>query len=307
MDIERTAFEGIDALEQQFPIIAPAAYLARITPGDTNDPLLLQILPQTQELISTPGYSDDPLEEADASPVKGLIHKYHGRVLLVASSTCAIHCRYCFRRHFPYQENRLQRHQHQQALDYISSDEEIHEVILSGGDPLTLSNSYLRWLVSAIEQLEQVSTLRIHTRLPVVIPDRIDSELLELLSSKSRLNIVFVIHCNHPNELDADVMSAMEKLKQSGITLLNQSVLLRDINDDADVLAALSHRLFECGVLPYYLHLMDPVQGAAHYNVPSEEALDLIANITKVLPGYLVPRLVQEQPGEASKTLVQGR
>ncbi|MDF1642764.1 MAG: EF-P beta-lysylation protein EpmB [Pseudomonadales bacterium] len=300
LDLAEDSFDGVMKLEKQFPIIAPDPYLSRIVKGDPRDPLLLQVLPQAAELISTPGYSDDPLEEANASPVQGLIHKYHGRVLLVASAACAIHCRYCFRRHFPYQENRLQRNQHQQALDYMASNSDVQEVILSGGDPLTLSNSYLSWLIQAITELPQIHTLRIHTRLPIVIPDRVDEGLLELLPS--RLKIVMVVHCNHANELDENVKATMEQLTSAGVTLLNQSVLLKGVNDDAAVLAQLSQRLFECGILPYYLHLLDPVQGAAHFDASEKKAGNLMAAVIKVLPGYLVPRLVRERPGAASKT-----
>ena len=300
LGIAEDSFDGIIKLEKQFPVIVPEPYLSRIVKGNPRDPLLLQVLPQAAELISTPGYSDDPLEEENASPVQGLIHKYHGRVLLVAAAACAIHCRYCFRRHFPYQENRLQRNQHQQALDYIASNSEVQEVILSGGDPLTLSNSYLDWLIQAIAELPQVHTLRIHTRLPIVIPNRIDEGLLELLSN--RLKVVMVVHCNHANELDENVKAAMAQLTSAGVTLLNQSVLLKGVNDDATVLVQLSQRLFECGVLPYYLHLLDPVQGAAHFDVPEKQAGDIMTAVIKILPGYLVPRLIRERPGAASKT-----
>ena len=300
LDLPCDSFEGLEQLEHDFPIIAPMPYVSRIVKGDPRDPLLLQILPDAAELIETAGYSQDPLEEESSSPALGLIHKYHGRVLLIASSTCAIHCRYCFRRHYPYQENRLQRNQHQQALNYIISNHEIHEVILSGGDPLTLSNKYLRWLVDSISDIPQISTLRIHTRLPVVIPDRIDDELLDLLSG--RLKVVLVIHCNHPNEIDQEVGNALTQLSKSGITLLNQSVLLKHINDNADTLAALSHRLFEVGALPYYLHMPDHTQGTAHFDISEAQARSLIISLASILPGYLVPRLVREQPASPSKT-----
>ena len=311
LNLPASSFDAISELDKQFPLIVPEPYLSRIIKGDQRDPLLLQVLPQAEELVSTPGFSVDPLEEADASPVAGLIHKYHGRVLLVASSTCAIHCRYCFRRHFPYQENRLQRNQHQQALDYIKSKPDIHEVILSGGDPLTLSNAYLQWLVNAIKELPQITTLRIHTRLPIVIPNRVDAELLEILRpctprtvNSDHLNVVMVVHCNHPNEIDDDVEHALLQLKDAGITLLNQSVLLKEINDQADTLTTLSHRIFKAGVLPYYLHVLDAVQGAAHFDVPESVGLHIIAEMTQKLPGYLVPRLVRENPGATSKTTV---
>ncbi|MBV1959550.1 MAG: EF-P beta-lysylation protein EpmB [Pseudomonadales bacterium] len=302
LDLAIDDFEGIEKLSASFPIIAPAPYLSRIAKGNPNDPLLLQILPRAAELIETAGYSQDPLNEENSSPAPGLIHKYFGRVLLIASSACAIHCRYCFRRHYPYQENRFQRNQHQQALDYITSNREIWEVILSGGDPLILSNSYLRGLVGAISNMPQITTLRIHTRLPVVIPERINAELLSLLSG--RLKIVMVVHCNHPDEIDGMVKGALDKLKKSGITLLNQSVLLKNINDDAETLARLSHQLFESGVLPYYLHMPDQTQGTAHFDVPESKAHSIMSSLTSILPGYLVPRLVREQPGCPAKTLL---
>ncbi|QHD50322.1 MULTISPECIES: EF-P beta-lysylation protein EpmB [Halomonadaceae] len=292
---------GAQAGHGLFEICVPDAYLARIVPNDPNDPLLRQILPTGDEAAAPPGYVTDPLEEADHRPVKGLIHKYANRVLLIASPACAINCRYCFRRHFPYHENSPSRAQWQEALDYLRADTTIHEAILSGGDPLAASDRQLAWLVKQLESIPHLKRLRIHTRLPVVIPDRVDESLLGWLGS-TRLQKVVVLHINHANEIDQAVLDACTRLKQAGVTLLNQSVLLRGINDSVPTLAVLSERLFEAGVLPYYLHVLDPVQGAAHFDVPDSEAQALIQALLEHLPGFLMPRLVREVPGKMSKT-----
>ena len=279
----------------------PDAYLARIVPNDPQDPLLLQVLPTGDEAQTSPGYVTDPLEEADHRPAKGLIHKYANRVLLIASPACAINCRYCFRRHFPYSDNSPSRSQWQEALDYLRNDTTIHEAILSGGDPLASSDRQLAWLVDQLESIPHLKRLRIHTRLPVVIPDRVDDALLGWLS-KTRLQKVVVLHINHANEIDQAVIDACQRLKQAGATLLNQSVLLRNVNDSVTALTTLSERLFEAGILPYYLHVLDPVQGAAHFDVPDGEARALVAQLRDHLPGFLMPRLVREIPGKGSKT-----
>lgn len=286
---------------QLFEVCVPEAYLARITPNSPDDPLLRQVLPLDQEALTPPGYVLDPLEEAEHRPAKGLIHKYAGRVLLIASPNCAINCRYCFRRHFPYSDNSPSRIQWQEALDYLRADPTIHEAILSGGDPLAASDRQLAWLVEQLENIPHLKRLRIHTRLPVVIPDRINEDLLGWLES-TRLQKVVVLHINHANEIDQAVVDACTRLKHTGATLLNQSVLLRDVNDSVTALAALSERLFEAGILPYYLHVLDPVQGAAHFDVPDDEARELVAQLRAHLPGFLMPRLVREIPGEESKT-----
>nr|WP_290825754.1 EF-P beta-lysylation protein EpmB [Halomonas sp.] len=292
---------GAQAGHQLFQVCVPEAYLARIVPNAPDDPLLRQVLPLNEEDLTPKGYVLDPLDEAEHQPAKGLIHKYAGRVLLIASPNCAINCRYCFRRHFPYSDNSPSRAQWQEALDYLRADTSIHEAILSGGDPLAASDRQLAWLVKQLESIPHLKRLRIHTRLPVVIPDRVDDALLGWLES-SRLQKVMVLHINHANEIDQAVIDACARLKQTGATLLNQSVLLRGVNDDVTTLAALSERLFEAGILPYYLHVLDPVQGAAHFDVPDEEARALVAQLRDVLPGFLMPRLVREVPGEASKT-----
>ncbi|XQU07617.1 EF-P beta-lysylation protein EpmB [Halomonas sp. LY9] len=292
---------GAQAGHSLFDICVPDAYLARIKPNDPNDPLLRQVLPIGDETLASPGYVTDPLEEADHRPIKGLIHKYANRVLLIASPACAINCRYCFRRHFPYSEHSPSRAQWQEALAYIRQDTSIHEAILSGGDPLAASDRQLAWLTEQLASIPHLKRLRIHTRLPVVIPDRVDDALLAWLSA-TRLQTVMVLHINHANEIDQTVVDACTRLKQKGVTLLNQSVLLKGVNDSAPTLAALSERLFEAGILPYYLHVFDPVQGAAHFDIPDAEAKALVTQLLEHLPGFLMPRLVREIPGKASKT-----
>lgn len=289
-------------LLQQFPLRVPAPYLARIRKGDPGDPLLLQVLPALAEALEVPGYSDDPLAEAAANPQPGILHKYRGRALLLATSACAVHCRYCFRRHFPYADNLPGRREWQASLDYIGADTGIREVIFSGGDPLTLQDRYLQWFFEALAQFPHVERIRIHTRLPVMIPQRITPALCRLLANP-RFRTILVVHSNHAQELDAAVDAACKLLRETGATLLNQSVLLRGVNDSVPVLAALSERLFAAGILPYYLHLLDPVRGAAHFDVPEARGRQLVQALQAQLPGYLVPRLVREVPGAESKTL----
>lgn len=284
-----------------FEVRVPEAYLARIRPGSPDDPLLRQVLPLTAEGDTQPGYVSDPLNEAEHGPRQGLIHKYAGRVLLITSPACAVNCRYCFRRHFPYQDNAPSRAQWDESLDYLRDDTSIHEAILSGGDPLAASDRQLEWLVERLDNISHLKRLRIHTRLPVVIPDRVDDALLGWLE-KSRLQKVVVLHINHANEIDAAVIDACRRLRDAGVTLLNQSVLLRGINDSVAALAVLSERLFEADILPYYLHVLDPVAGAAHFDVPDDEARALVDALRTRLSGFLMPTLVREIPGRASKT-----
>ncbi|MEX1670063.1 EF-P beta-lysylation protein EpmB [Zhongshania guokunii] len=284
----------------QFPLRVTEAFIAKMQTGDWNDPLLLQVLPQAQEMTPQAGFVDDPLAELDANPVPGLIHKYHGRVLLITSPACAIHCRYCFRRNFPYSANNPSQRDWQQALDYIAAHPEINEVILSGGDPLAASDDYLHKLISRIASIPHVDTLRLHTRLPLVLPARITPELIATLS-RHRLRTVMVIHCNHANEIDNATRNALSALQKAGITLLNQSVLLKGINDNVDTLITLSRRLFEVGVMPYYLHVLDKVRGASHFDVSEHQAQTLMRGVLAGLPGYLVPRLVREDPHASSK------
>ncbi len=283
-----------------FPVMVPLPFLARMEPRNINDPLLLQVLPQVAERASVPGYSIDPVGEQGKSDVRGLLHKYHGRVLVVTTGQCAVNCRYCFRRHFPYQTTTPGSRDWQSIFDHIRRDTSISEVILSGGDPLVLPDDRLAWVAEELGRIQHVETLRLHTRLPVMIPSRISDDLLAWMTA-IRLKVVMVTHINHTREIDQSVSDAIARLQRAGVTLLNQSVLLRAINDSAPVLADLSRNLFRAGIMPYYLHLLDPVAGAAHFDVPLSRATLLVADISALLPGYLVPRLVREVPGASSK------
>lgn len=286
---------------KQFPVKVPREFARRMRPGDPNDPLLRQVLPLGEEEDHTAGFTIDPLSEADFNPQPGILHKYQGRILLMAAPHCAIHCRYCFRRHFPYDANTPGRQAWEQSLQWIADNPQISEVIYSGGDPLAASDRHLAWLTEKVSGIPHVSRLRIHTRVPVVIPSRVDDALIDWLDA-TRLQTVMVIHANHADEIDQTVVSAMQRLRQSGVTLLNQSVLLKGVNDSADALVALSEKLFSAGVLPYYLHLLDKVQGVAHFDVSASRARELVQEIRGRLPGYLVPRLVAEIAGQPAKT-----
>lgn len=293
------------AAARHFPLRVTHSFVSRIWPGNWHDPLLLQVLPLKAELPTHPGYSNDPLAERDSNPLPGLIHKYHGRVLLTVSGACAINCRYCFRRAFPYQDNNPGRDGWQAVLAYLRDRPDIDEVILSGGDPLTASDKHLAALVDSLQTLPHLQRLRIHTRLPIVLPARVDDGLLGWLSG-GRLRPIVVIHCNHPQEIDDEVRAALTRLRNADVTLLNQSVLLSGINDDAEVLARLSLDLFDNGVLPYYLHVLDRVQGAAHFDMPEARARAIWMQLSERLPGFLLPRLAREEPGARAKTLLAG-
>ncbi|SFJ53925.1 EF-P beta-lysylation protein EpmB [Planctomicrobium piriforme] len=284
-----------------FPVLVPESYLRRMRAGDPRDPLLLQVLPVTAEQQNTTGFGLDPVGDEQARLAPGLLHKYHGRALLIAHGSCAVHCRYCFRRHFPYAEEPHSHSQFQPALDALRADESISEIILSGGDPLILSNRRLRQLLASLEEIPHLRRLRIHSRLPIVLPDRINTELLQLLTS-SRLRTIFVVHANHARELTGDCADALSQIRESGIPVLNQAVLLRGVNDSVDALADLCERCVDLGVMPYYLHQLDRVQGAAHFEVPVEVGRELITALQARLPGYAVPRYVAEYPGAPSKT-----
>lgn len=275
-------------------------YLARIRHGDPTDPLLRQVLPVSSELIDKEGFTANPVGDLEAMPIPGLLHKYAGRALLLATAACGIHCRYCFRRAFPYTEANPSRNDWAEALAHIQADMSISEVILSGGDPLSLSDQRLAQLAQKLARIPQLRRLRLHTRLPVVVPSRVDDALCEWLAA-SPLQTVIVLHINHPNEIDVAVEQACSRLRGTGTTLLNQAVLLAGVNDDIDTQTRLSERLFEAGVLPYYLHQLDRVQGAAHFEVADETACRLQQQLRQRLPGYLVPKLVREQAGADSK------
>lgn len=289
---------------RQFRLFVPRGFLSRMQPGDPADPLLRQVLPLAEETIEVPGFSVDPVRDDLAERQPGLLHKYDGRVLLVTTGTCAIHCRYCFRRHFPYDEAPRSLADWQPAIDEIASDESVHEVILSGGDPLTLVDSTLATLVHRIGQIPHLRRLRFHTRLPIVIPERVTDELVELVRG-SRLTPIIVLHANHANELDAHVADAIGRLRDAGILLLNQAVLLAGINDSVEAQAALSERLVDLRVVPYYLHQLDRVAGAAHFEVPVDKGRQIIRELRDRLPGYAVPRYVAEVPGDGSKSIIE--
>ncbi len=283
-----------------FALRVPRGFVARMRFGDRHDPLLAQVLPQLSELSEVSGFSLDAVGDLDARSAHGVLHKYQGRALLIASGSCAINCRYCFRRHFPYAEEVAAANQWRQALDYLRADRSIIELILSGGDPLSLATHKLAELSAGLADIRHVRRVRIHSRLPVVLPERIDDALLAWLDTLGQQKVL-VLHANHANEFDASVDAACARLRAHGVILLNQSVLLRGVNDTAHALANLSERMFSAGVLPYYLHQLDRVQGTAHFEVPDDDALTLMADLRERLPGYLVPRLVRELPGEPSK------
>jgi EF-P beta-lysylation protein EpmB len=289
-----------------FPLRVPRPFLARMRRGDPADPLLRQVLPLGEELEDRPGYSRDPVGDLPSRAARGVLHKYRGRVLLIATGACGVHCRYCFRRHFPYSEETARAEDWREALEYLERDTSIHEVILSGGDPLTLSDARLAVLARSLEAIPHIRRLRIHTRQPVVLPSRVDAALLAWLGA-CRLQKVVVLHMNHAREMDSAVKDACARLRAAGATLLNQTVLLRGVNDDAGALAELSETLFDAQVLPYYLNLLDPVAGAAHFDVPEAEALKIMEELRTRLPGYLVPKLVREVPGAPSKMPVLPR
>lgn len=292
-------------LEQvrDFPLRVPLGFAARMEKGNPEDPLFRQVWPAPQEQDTSPAFATDAVGDLHKLRHGGLIHKYHGRALVIATGACAVNCRYCFRRHFPYGEAQASRGQWRGVLDTLASDASIEEVILSGGDPLSLSDEKLAALAEGLDAIPHLKRLRLHTRQPVVLPDRVDDALLRWLTA-TRLQTVVVLHVNHARELDASVDRALHPLRAAGIQLLNQAVLLRGVNDSVGALKALSERLFASGILPYYLHLLDRVQGAAHFEVHEEAAKALVRELTGLLPGYLVPRLVREIAGEPSKTWI---
>lgn len=288
---------------KHFALRVPRAFVAKMTVGDANDPLLKQVLPDEQEQIEVTGYVTDPLAENAHNPVKGMLHKYESRVLLTLTGACAIHCRYCFRQHFDYSANMPTATAQADIIGYITQHPEINEVILSGGDPLNVTNRRLFAWLDILEAIPQLTTIRLHTRLPIVIPERLDDELINRLA-KSRCQIVMVIHCNHANEIDETTARALNKTRLAGITLLNQTVLLAGINDSTAVQVELSQRLFSAGVLPYYLHVLDKVAGAAHFDGDEHSACTLYWSLLSALPGYLVPKLVRELPNRPFKVPV---
>jgi len=282
-----------------FPLLVPRPFLARIRPGDAHDPLLLQVLPRAAEQAEDPRYRTDPLGEAGAACCPGLLAKYHGRSLMVTTGACAVHCRFCFRRHFPYPRGA----DFQSALQHLAADSSIREIILSGGDPLALPDRHLARLAAGLAEIPHLRRLRVHTRLPVVIPQRVTAELIAWLRG-TRLSPIVVVHVNHPAEIDAAVAAALGRLVEAGIPVPSQAVLLRGINDRLEVLAELYGRLVDLRVMPYYLHQLDPVAGAAHFEVPEATGIALLAQLRARLPGYAVPRYVRETPGGTAKQVL---
>jgi EF-P beta-lysylation protein EpmB len=296
---------GAILASEQFKLRVPRAFVGKMTVGDPLDPLLLQVLPHHLELEDYPDFVTDPLGEEQANQQPGVLHKYKSRFLLTLTGACAVHCRYCFRRHFPYQENLPKNEDWLNIKNYIESQPDINEVIFSGGDPLTLSNRKLKLWIEHLESLPQIKFLRIHSRVPIVIPNRVDEELVSLLKN-SRLRIILVVHSNHAAELDDLTCARLSLLVQQQITVLNQAVLLKGINNSAQVLVDLSYRLFDAGVMPYYLHVLDKVKGAHHFDLSPKEINLIYKDVLENLPGYLVPKLVREIAGEKNKTPLFG-
>ena len=297
--------EGSLLAIEQFKLRVPRAFVEKMQVGNPNDPLLLQVLPHHLELVEHPEFVTDPLDEESANHIPGVLHKYQSRFLLTLTGACAVHCRYCFRRHFPYQENLPKNDDWIGIENYLNANPQINEVILSGGDPLSLSNRKLAIWIDRLSSIEHIKILRIHSRVPVVIPNRLDDELISLLKS-SRLRIVLVIHSNHASEIDDFTASQLLKVSKQNILVLNQAVLLKGINDHPDALVDLSHRLFEAQVLPYYLHVLDKVKGAQHFDLPNHTVDTVYKEVLARLPGYLVPKLVREIAGEKNKTPLYG-
>lgn len=290
-------------IASSFPLRVPQPFVARMQKGNIHDPLLRQVLPLADELQDLPGYSQHPLLEQQFTAIPGLLHKYRSRVLLLLTGACAVNCRYCFRQHFSYHDYSFRQRYWPRIADYLMAHPEVNEIILSGGDPLLLSDHALYELLQAFTQLTSIRYLRIHSRLPIVIPSRITDELVTMLTS-TRLKPVLVVHCNHPQEIDEVLSEAFLRIRAYPITLLNQSVILKGVNDNPAVLAELSYRLFDQGVLPYYLHVLDKVAGAAHFDISLAQVKILYQQLQAMLPGYLLPRLVQEVPGMPNKTLI---
>lgn len=302
LDLPADALPGTCKAAGEFPLLVPRGFIGRMRPGDPDDPLLRQVLPLPAEDAVAADFTDDPLEEMRYAD-RGMIRKYAGRALFVTTGACPVHCRYCFRRAFPYESHNAAANGWHDTLEQVRRVPDVTELILSGGDPLSLSDRKLGFLLDRIADESAIRTVRIHTRFPVIIPERVTGRLITLLKT-ARPGIVVVVHVNHAQEIDAAVAAALAALKESTTALLNQSVLLRGVNDEAATLVALSERLFDCGVLPYYLHQLDRVTGTQHFAVDDARAVELMDEIRSLLPGYLVPRLVREEPGQLSKTPV---
>ena len=299
IDASQTGFEG----RHDFALRVTRYFASLIEKGNALDPLLLQVLPDAREFRYVDGYTEDAVGDQQAMPVPGLIHKYHGRVLLTLTGACAIHCRYCFRRHFPYPEASIDYDMNGEVMAYLSDNPEVSEVILSGGDPLMVSDQKLEKLISRLNKIPHIRVLRIHSRLLSVLPERINESLIGTLGRFDG-QLVFVTHINHPNEISAHNKAAFELLARQGYRLFNQSVLLKGVNDSSQTLAGLSNKLFASHITPYYLHRLDKVQGAAHFDLSKEESCRIYQQLRTRLPGYLLPAMVEEISGQLSKTTV---
>ena len=287
-------------IPSHFKLRVPRSFIKRMEKGNPRDPLLLQVLPVKEEDIDHPDFSPHALKENTFNPIPGLLHKYHGRVLVMPAVSCAVNCRYCLRREFAYDENNMGRAGWDKIVEYLHQHPEVSEVILSGGDPLVAKDDLLKAFIDKILTISHINTLRIHTRIPIVMPERITAEFISMMKNIP-LRKVMVVHANHPNELDLSIKKTMSKLKRADFTLLNQSALLKNINDNAETLIQLSEKLFDCGILPYYLNVLDKVRGTSHFDVPDETAKLFVKAMREKLPGYLVPKLVREVPGEKHK------
>lgn len=292
--------DGAQLATKQLRFFVTKSWADRIEKGNIQDPLLLQVLPSYRENQPTAGFTDDPLQEQTQNPIPGLIHKYHGRALVTVTQQCAIYCRYCFRRAFPYSDNRISQQNWQRILDYLHARTDIEEIILSGGDPLILTNHHLQQIIDDLVAIPQLRYLRIHSRIPIVLPSRMTDDLWQTLGN-NRLQVALVVHCNHPQEIDYTVRQAVAAAKQYRILLLNQSVLLKGINNDPSILAELSHTLYAAGILPYYLHKLDKIQGGAHFALSEQEEQYIVTHLLKRLPGYLMPKFVAEIPHAGAK------
>jgi EF-P beta-lysylation protein EpmB len=298
LKLESDRADQILLKKAKFSLNIPKRLVQKIVPGNWNDPILLQFLPTLKELETSPLFVQDPVGDGASRKKPKLLHKYHGRALLVCTSACAMHCRYCFRQHFDYEtSNKL----FQEELAEIAKESSLSEILLSGGDPLSLSDLQLGELLESLDQIPHLKRIRFHTRFPMGIPERIDAQFLKLLASRKK-QIIFLIHCNHPAEFDVEILQQLKKVQQLGIPVLSQSVLLKNVNDDVAVLRDLFLLLVDNGILPYYLHQLDRVQGAVHFEVPEEKGKQLMAQLERILPGYAIPKYVREIPGQPQKT-----
>lgn len=300
LDIDPAHYHQDSAARRLFPMRVPRHFAKLMEKGNWNDPLLQQVMPRKEEFLTSPGFVNDPLEEHDTA-AKGVLHKYLNRALFIVKGGCAVNCRYCFRRHFPYEDNAVNKREWENSLNYIASDAQIDEIILSGGDPLMAKDEHLSWLAEHIQRIPHIKRLRIHTRLPVVLPQRLDNQFANWFAQLP-LQKIMVLHVNHSNEMSPELSERLLTLRTKGVTLLNQAVLLKGINDSAQQLINLNEALFDAGVLPYYLHLLDRVQGAAHFDTDLAQAREIMAQVIKRQPGYLVPKLVREIGGQPGKT-----